>query len=108
MLNLRIYLRETAMSEISAVAVTVAKAAHREQVAEALAALLAPTHREAGMLQYEMFQESSDSRCFVFIERWTDMASFHAHCNSEHVNAYLEMAKDWIEDNKLYVLAKSN
>ena len=29
------------------------------------------------------------------------MASFHAHCNSVHLNAYLETVKDWIEDNKL-------
>lgn len=39
------------MSEISAAAVTVAKAEHRERVAKALAALLAPTGREIGMLQ---------------------------------------------------------
>jgi quinol monooxygenase YgiN len=107
MLIIQIYIGETAMSEISAVAVTVAKAEHRERVAEALAALLAPALRESGMLQYDMFQESTDSRCFVFVERWTDMASFDAHCNSVHVKAYLETAKDWIEDSKLYVLTKS-
>jgi quinol monooxygenase YgiN len=107
MLTAQIYLRDTVMSEVSAVAVTVAKAEHRERVAEALEALLAPTHKEVGMLQYEMFQDSTDSRCFVFIERWSDLASFNAHCKSEHVNAYLNTVKDWVDDNKLFVLTKA-
>ena len=94
------------MSEISAVAISVAKPGYEEQLAEALEGLLAPTHKEPGMLQYEMSRDMSEPRCFVFIERWESQEAFNAHCNSAHVAAYLKKVDGWVEDNKLYVIKK--
>ncbi|HEX7908637.1 MAG TPA: putative quinol monooxygenase [Paraburkholderia sp.] len=94
------------MSEVSAVAISVAKPGCEEQLAEALEGLLAPTHQEVGMLQYEMYRDIRKPRCFVFIERWENEETFNAHCNSPHVVAYIENVADWVESNTIHVLKK--
>lgn len=94
------------MSEVSAIAISVAKSGCEEKLAEALEGLLAPTHKETGMLQYEMFRDTQEPRCFVFIERWENEETFKAHCNSSHVAAYLEKTNGWVESNKIHVLKK--
>jgi len=94
------------MSEVSAVAISWAKPGYEAQLAEALEGLLEPTHKEAGMLQYEMHRDMREPRCFVFIERWEDEKTFDAHCNSSHVTAYLEKVAGWVEKNTIHVLRK--
>jgi len=98
--------RRISMSEVSAVAISWAKPGYEAQLAEALEGLLEPTHKEAGMLQYEMHRDVREPRCFVFIERWEDEKTFDAHCNSSHVTAYLEKVADWVEKNTIHVLRK--
>ncbi|MDR5798124.1 putative quinol monooxygenase [Caballeronia sp. LZ008] len=94
------------MSEISAIAISVATPGCEEKLADALESLLAPTHNERGMLQYEMYRDVKEPRCFVFIERWEDEETFNAHCNSSHVIAYLQKTEGWVESNKIHVLKK--
>jgi len=66
------------MSEVSAIAISVANPGFEEKLAEALEGLLAPTHKERGVLQYEMYRDMKEPRCFVFIERWEDEETFDA------------------------------
>jgi quinol monooxygenase YgiN len=94
------------MSEVSAVAISVAKPGCEAQLSEALEGLLAPTCKEPGMLQYEMYRDIREPRCFVFIERWENEETFNAHCNSSHVAAYIERVADWVESNTIHVLKK--
>jgi quinol monooxygenase YgiN len=94
------------MSEVSAVAISLAKPGYEEQLAQALEGLLAPTSNEPGMLQYEMYRDMKEPQCFVFIERWESEETFDAHCNSPHVTAYLEKVVDWVESNKIHVLKR--
>jgi quinol monooxygenase YgiN len=58
------------------------------------------------MLQYEMYRDVNEPRCFVFIERWQDIETFDAHCNSPHVVAYLQATDGWVESNRIHVLKK--
>jgi quinol monooxygenase YgiN len=94
------------MSEVSAIAISIAKPGYEEKLAEALDGLLAPTHKERGMLQYEMYRDVNEPRCFVFIERWQDSETFDAHCKSPHVEAYLQTTDGWVESNRIHVLKK--
>ena len=94
------------MPELSAIAISWAKPGHEEQMAEALERLIAPTHKEPGVLQYEMHRDMKEPRCFVFIERWESEETFNAHCVSPHVTSYLKTVADWVEDNKIHVLRK--
>jgi quinol monooxygenase YgiN len=94
------------VSELAAVAITLAKPGCENKLSEELEALIEPTRREAGMLQYEMHRDIREPRYFVFVERWKDEATFNAHCNSVHVAAYLKKTKDWVERSELRVLTK--
>lgn len=94
------------MSEVSAIAISVAKRGYEEQLAEELEGLLAPTRKERGMLQYEMYRDVNEPRRFIFIERWEDDETFTAHCNSPHVEAYLQRTDGWVESNSIHVLKK--
>jgi quinol monooxygenase YgiN len=94
------------MPEVSAIAISVAVPGCEEKLANALDALLAPTRKEQGVLQYEMFRDLNEPRCFVFIERWENEETFNAHCNSPHVDAYLKQTEGWVESNKIHVLRR--
>jgi len=94
------------MAEVSAIAISVAKPGFEERLAEELEGLLAPTHQEKGMLQYEMYRDMREPRCFVFIERWENEETFNDHCSSPHVSAYLKKVDGWVESNKIHVLRK--
>lgn len=94
------------MSEVAAVAITLAKPGFDEQLREALEDLIEPTHKEVGMLQYEMHRDLRDPRCFVFIERWESEETFNAHVDSAHVAAYLKKTEGWIEQSGFRVLTK--
>ena len=94
------------MSEVSAIAISFAKPGCEEKLADALQGLLAPVHEEEGVLQYEMYRDMQEPRCFVFIERWESLETFNAHCISPHVKAYLKNTEGWVESNKIHVLTK--
>lgn len=42
------------------------------------------TKKEAGCIQYEMYQDEGSASTFVLLEQWTNKASFDAHLESEH------------------------
>ena len=46
--------------------------------------LAEPTKKEAGCIQYEMYQDEASSTTFVLLEQWMNKASFDAHLESEH------------------------
>lgn len=94
------------MSEVSAIAISFAKPGYEEKLADALEGLLAPVHEEDGVLQYEMYRDMQEPRCFVFIERWESLETFNAHCISPHVKDYLTKTEGWVESNKIHVLKK--
>ena len=94
------------MSELAAIAITIARPGCEEPLAKALEALIEPTRREAGHLQYDMHRDLRDPRCFVFIERWESEETFQAHVDSPHVADYLRMAAPWVERSEVRALAK--
>jgi quinol monooxygenase YgiN len=94
------------MSEIAAVAISLAKPGYEEELREALEGLIGPTRNESGVLQYEMYRDLREPRRFVFIERWENEDAFNAHVKSAHVAAYHEKVDGWIEHSELRTLAK--
>jgi quinol monooxygenase YgiN len=94
------------MSEVSCVAITIAKPGNEERVARELEKLIGPVHRETGVLQYEMHRDLDNPRRFVFIERWKDRASFDAHCNAPHVVEYIRSVEGLLEHAEFYPLKK--
>ncbi len=56
---------------------------------EALIGLVAPTHKEAGCLNYDLHASPEDPAKFLFHENWTSQAHLDAHLQSAHIKALL-------------------
>jgi quinol monooxygenase YgiN len=91
-------------SEVSCVAITVAKVGYEDRVRTALEGLIAPVHEERGVIQYDLFQDPTEPRRFVFIERWETMEEFDAHCAAPHIKDYLKLTDGWLEYSAFYPL----
>ncbi|HRX50602.1 MAG TPA: putative quinol monooxygenase [Candidatus Krumholzibacteria bacterium] len=72
------------MPELTLIATTVAKPAHADAVAAAMARLVAPTRREPGCLEYVMHRGADDPTRIVFYERWESDAHLDAHTRTPH------------------------
>ncbi|SDX80855.1 Quinol monooxygenase YgiN [Modestobacter sp. DSM 44400] len=82
------------MSELSVVAVLVAKNGQEDVVRQALLALVAPTREEEGCLAYELFESAVAPGTFVTQERWRHQGDLDAHLQTEHVQKALGAAGD--------------
>ena len=49
-------------------------------------ALVEPTRRESGCIQYELLQNQEDPTDFVFVEEWESEVRLNAHLDSPHIN----------------------
>jgi len=61
--------------------------------------MLAPSQKEEGYIQYEMFQDQKEAATLLVVEQWESMDNFEAHCSSEHFHKHVPnmvvcMAKD--------------
>jgi quinol monooxygenase YgiN len=63
---------------------------HVSQVREILSALVEPTRREPGCLNYELLQNNADPTEFVFVERWVSAAAERAHFSTPHILSALQ------------------
>jgi quinol monooxygenase YgiN len=92
------------MSEVSVVAISIAKPGYEERLKQALEALVEPVRREPGVLQYDLHQDRKEGRRFVVVERWKDDASFQAHVIAPHIESYRERAGGWLEYADFFAL----
>ena len=83
-----------------------AKAGKETDLKQALVAMVAPTHREAGCLNYELHQDLEDPALFVFHENWTSKAHLDAHLASPHLNTFRAQADDLLAGPPKIMLAK--
>ncbi|MGF6382045.1 putative quinol monooxygenase [Paraburkholderia atlantica] len=92
------------MSEVSVVAISIAKPGCEERLKAALEGLVNPVRNEAGALQYDLHQDRNDGRRFVVIERWANDTAFQAHVAAPHIEAYRKLASDWLEHAEFFAL----
>jgi quinol monooxygenase YgiN len=59
-----------------------------EALIEALHVLMAPTHKEAGCIRYELNQRVDDPRWITFIEKWKDKKVFDRHCATPYITRF--------------------
>jgi len=64
------------------------------ELRKTLVALLAPTRREAGCLNYDLHTSPEDPGKFLFYENWASRAHHDAHFNSPHIQALLPRIDD--------------
>jgi quinol monooxygenase YgiN len=60
---------------------------HEAEVSAVLHGYLMPTRAEKGCLRYDLFEDTSDSKKFTFIEEWETLEDLQAHSQSAHIAA---------------------
>jgi quinol monooxygenase YgiN len=66
-----------------------AREGEAERVAEALAAMVAPTRAEPGNVDYQVFRDPKYPSLFVLFERYADADAFDAHRATPHFGTWL-------------------
>jgi len=51
---------------------------------ELFKAMIEPTKKEAGCIQYDMYQDEEDATILIVLEQWESRESFDQHLESEH------------------------
>jgi len=46
--------------------------------------MIEPTKKEAGCIQYDMYQDEEDATILIVLEQWESRESFNQHLESEH------------------------
>jgi len=59
------------------------------ELRKVLTALLAPTRKESGCMNYDLHLAPDDPAKFLFYENWASRAHHDAHFNSPHIQALL-------------------
>lgn len=74
---------------ITVVATFQARPGKEAELQQALTGLVAPTHLEAGCLNYDLHVSPDDPAKFLFHENWTSRTHLDAHLQSAHLKALL-------------------
>lgn len=85
------------MSEIRIVATIIAKNQDIEFVKAAAKAIVEPSNRDEGCIQYELHQDNNNLNTFVFFEIWKNQASLDKHNVTTHLKDFLEKIKDKVD-----------
>jgi quinol monooxygenase YgiN len=56
-----------------------------DELLKAMHALMAPTHREAGCLRYELNRRTDAPNVLTYVEKWRDQRSFDEHCATPYI-----------------------
>jgi quinol monooxygenase YgiN len=73
---------------LSVVAELVAKPGKEDELKQHLIALVAPTLKEEGCVQYDLHQSTTEPGRFVFYENWTSRENLDRHSKSAHITAF--------------------
>ncbi len=77
---------------LTVVAEMVAKPGREDQLKQRLLALVEPTRKEDGCLQYDLHAVTGEAGRFVFYENWTSAEALERHLASTHFQAFLGVA----------------
>lgn len=79
-------------TRLTVVATIKAKAGMEEKVREELLAMVAPTRKEPGCLNYDLHQAQEDSSLFIFYENWLSRKDLDEHLQTPHFQAFAAKA----------------
>lgn len=85
------------MNNIRLIATIVAKENHENEVVSACKAMVKPSYKDEGCIQYEFHKDTTQPRTFIFFEIWKDQNAIDKHNETEHMKAFVENLKDKIE-----------
>ncbi len=94
------------MSEVKVIAVIKSAPGFEEKIKTELVKLVEPTRKEQGCLEYDMYQDDTDSSTYVFLEKWQSSQCLENHLQSQHLKEYLQASEGMMQELKVYRLNK--
>lgn len=85
-------------THLTVVAEMLAKPGKENDLRQALLALVEPTRKEDGCVQYDVHQSTEASGQFVFYENWTSRAHLDRHLKSAHMTAFAKIAPELLAE----------
>ena len=82
---------------VTVVAEMKAKAGKEEALRQALLALVEPTRKEQGCVQYDLHEHLTEPGRFVFYENWTTAEDLARHAASEHLKQFGAIRDELLE-----------
>lgn len=83
---------------LTVVAEIKAKAGKEEDLRKALLALVEPTSKEEGFVQYDLHVHTNDPGRFVFYENWVSREHLDRHRTAPHLKAFAAVAGDLVDE----------
>ena len=74
-----------------------AKPGKEQQLREALQALVEPTTKEAGYVNYDLHQGVEDPAVFYFYENWESPEHLDVHLKTPHLEKFMAVMDDLLE-----------
>jgi quinol monooxygenase YgiN len=90
------------MSRLTVVALVTSKPNSIEEVKAELNALVEPTLKEDGCINYDFHQSIEDPALFIFHENWTSEAHLDTHLQTDHIKKCQMAIEDLIEDAQVH------
>jgi quinol monooxygenase YgiN len=84
-------------TKLTVVARIRAKPGLEQVVREALTALVEPTRKESGCINYDLHQSLDDKTLFMFYENWTSKKDLDKHLEMPYLKDFLGKAGDILE-----------
>ena len=81
---------------LTVVAEMQAQPGKEEALRRAVLALIEPTRKEDGCVQYDLHVHSNDPSRFVFYENWTSQAHLDRHAESPHIQEFRTAIADLV------------
>ncbi len=75
----------------------------RDELRAALEALVEPTSREKGYVNYDLHQGNEDPDQFFFYENWESDADLDAHLDAPHLRDFAARIPELLDDSGLSV-----
>ena len=83
---------------LTVVAEMKAKPGKEEELRKAVMALVEPSRKDEGCVQYDLHIHTNDPGRFVFYENWTSAELLAKHAASPHLTAFGELSKDLLAE----------
>ena len=83
-----------------------AKPGKEKELQQVLQALVEPTRREQGIINYDMHVSNEDPGLFVFYENWRTKEEWDRHMKSPHLAAFAKRNDELVADWKLFQMTR--
>src|SRR6476620_4145581 len=91
---------------LTVVAIMKARPEKEAALKQEVMALVAPTRKESGCVNYDLHQDVGDPGRFIFHENWTSKEHLDAHLNSPHLQAFKAKADNLLAEPVQIILAE--